>query len=122
MGVPISFLSKHSPEQFEIIWQASGNTKASAPKEILDTIYFHQIRESLSIVEIQAGDKKTENGRITLPSAMMEMVKSTLPSNLKAQLRFSGAIVDKLERKMNTVNYHDVINQTKNKLLSEKRI
>lgn len=35
MGVPISFLSKHSPEQFEIIWQASGNTKASAPKEIL---------------------------------------------------------------------------------------
>ncbi len=87
------------------------------PKEILDTIYFHQIRESLSIVEIQAGDKKTENGRITLPSAMMEMVKSTLPSNLKAQLRFSGAIVDKLERKMNTVNYHDVINQTKNKLL-----
>ena len=77
----------------------------------------NQIRESLSIVEIQAGDKKTENGRITLPSAMMEMVKSTLPSNLKAQLRFSGAIVDKLERKMNTVNYHDVINQTKNKLL-----
>jgi hypothetical protein len=35
MGVPISFLSKHSPEQFEIIWQASGNTKTSAPKEIL---------------------------------------------------------------------------------------
>ena len=35
MGVPISFLSKYSPEQFEIIWQASGNTKASAPKEIL---------------------------------------------------------------------------------------
>lgn len=35
MGVPISFLSKHAPEQFEIIWQASGNTKASAPKEIL---------------------------------------------------------------------------------------
>jgi len=35
MGVPISFLTKHSPEQFEIIWQASGNTRASAPKEIL---------------------------------------------------------------------------------------
>lgn len=38
MGVPISFLSKHSPEQFEIIWQASGNTKASAPKEILEEL------------------------------------------------------------------------------------
>lgn len=35
MGVPISFLDKYSPEQFEIIWQASGNTRASAPKEIL---------------------------------------------------------------------------------------
>lgn len=40
MGVPISFLSKHSPEQFEIIWQASGNTKASAPKEILDILNY----------------------------------------------------------------------------------
>jgi hypothetical protein len=38
MGVPISFLSKYSPEQFEIIWQASGNTKASAPKEILEEL------------------------------------------------------------------------------------
>ena len=40
MGVPISFLSKHSPEQFEIIWQASGNTRASAPKEILDILNY----------------------------------------------------------------------------------
>lgn len=38
MGVPISFLSKYSPEQFEIIWQASGNTKASAPKKILEEL------------------------------------------------------------------------------------
>jgi hypothetical protein len=38
MGVPISFLDKYSPEQFEIIWQASGNTRASAPKEILDKL------------------------------------------------------------------------------------
>ena len=35
MGVPISFLDKYSPEQFEIIWQASGNTRASAPTDIL---------------------------------------------------------------------------------------
>ena len=40
MGVPISFLSKHSPEQFEIIWQASGNTRASAPKEILERLKY----------------------------------------------------------------------------------
>lgn len=35
MGVPITFMDKHNPDQFEIIWQASGNTRASAPKEIL---------------------------------------------------------------------------------------
>jgi hypothetical protein len=38
MGVPISFLSKYSPDQFDIIWQASGNTRASAPKDILDRL------------------------------------------------------------------------------------
>ena len=35
MGVPISILDKYNPEQFEIVWQASGNTRASAPKEVL---------------------------------------------------------------------------------------
>lgn len=38
MGVPISFLDKYNPDQFEIIWQASGNTRASAPKEILNVL------------------------------------------------------------------------------------
>jgi hypothetical protein len=40
MGVPISFLDKYSPEQFEIIWQASGNTKASAPQDILRVLNY----------------------------------------------------------------------------------
>ncbi len=40
MGVPISFLGKYSPDQFEIIWQASGNTKASAPKEVLERLNY----------------------------------------------------------------------------------
>lgn len=35
MGVPITFLDKYNPNQFEIIWQASGNTRASAPKDVL---------------------------------------------------------------------------------------
>jgi hypothetical protein len=36
LGVPISFLDKYSPEQFEIIWQASGNTRASTPPNVLN--------------------------------------------------------------------------------------
>lgn len=35
MGVPITFLDKYCPEQYSILWQASGNTRASAPAEIL---------------------------------------------------------------------------------------
>lgn len=42
MGVPISFLDKYSPEQFEIIWQASGNTRASAPKDILERLKYQK--------------------------------------------------------------------------------
>ena len=40
MGVPITFLDKYNPEQFEIIWQACGNTRASAPAEILDSLNY----------------------------------------------------------------------------------
>lgn len=40
MGVPITFLDKYCPDQFEIIWQASGNTRASAPKEILQRLNY----------------------------------------------------------------------------------
>lgn len=35
MGVPITFLDSYCPEQFEIIWQASGNTRACCPHTIL---------------------------------------------------------------------------------------
>ncbi|MCQ2330030.1 MAG: adenine-specific methyltransferase EcoRI family protein [Paludibacteraceae bacterium] len=35
IGVPITFLDKYNPNQFEIIWQASGNTRASAPSDVL---------------------------------------------------------------------------------------
>ena len=36
MGVPITFLDKYNPRQFEIIWQASGNTRASTPHDVLE--------------------------------------------------------------------------------------
>ena len=40
MGVPITFLDKYNPEQFEIIWQASGNTRASAPSDVLERLHY----------------------------------------------------------------------------------
>lgn len=42
MGVPITFLGQYNPEQFEIIWQASGNTRASAPKDVLKRLNYRQ--------------------------------------------------------------------------------
>lgn len=38
MGVPITFLDKYNPNQFEIVWQASGNTRASAPIAVLKEV------------------------------------------------------------------------------------
>jgi len=40
MGVPITFLDKYCPEQFEILWQATGNTYANAPREVLKYLRF----------------------------------------------------------------------------------
>ena len=45
IGVPITFLDKYNPNQFEIIWQASGNTRASAPKEVLEIMGYTNHKE-----------------------------------------------------------------------------
>lgn len=45
MGVPITFLDKYNPNQFEIIWQASGNTRASAPREVLEIMGYTNHKE-----------------------------------------------------------------------------
>ena len=36
MGVPITFMDKYCPEQFEIIWQASGNAYANVPEGVME--------------------------------------------------------------------------------------
>ena len=38
IGVPVTFMDKYNPEQFEIIWQGSGNTRASAPRTVLERL------------------------------------------------------------------------------------
>ena len=40
MGVPITFLDKYNPDQFEIIWQASGNTRVCAPEAVLADLHY----------------------------------------------------------------------------------
>lgn len=62
MGVPITFLDKYSPEQFEIVWQASGNTRASAPKQILKILNYQVHSEDRGGCSIVNG--KRTYGRI----------------------------------------------------------
>lgn len=46
MGVPITFMDKYNPDQFEIIWQASGNTHICCPSDILhDVLHYIQHHE-----------------------------------------------------------------------------
>jgi hypothetical protein len=45
MGVPITFLDKYNPDQFEIIWQACGNTRASAPLQVLKELNYRPHKE-----------------------------------------------------------------------------
>ena len=38
MGVPITFLGRHNPKQFEILWLASGHSKTSMPKDVAEML------------------------------------------------------------------------------------
>lgn len=40
MGVPITFLDKYNPEQFEIIMLANGNARTNTPQHILDHVAY----------------------------------------------------------------------------------
>ena len=45
MGVPISFFSRYNPNQFEIIWQASGNTRKCAPESVMSEVGYTKNKE-----------------------------------------------------------------------------
>ena len=70
MGVPISFLDKYCPEQFEIIWQASGNTRASAPPNILKLLDYNQHPED-------RGGCTVVNGRRTYGRILIKKKESS---------------------------------------------
>jgi len=55
MGVPITFLDRYNPEQFEIIWQASGNTRTSAPESVLRSLGYSKHAEDRGGCGVVAG-------------------------------------------------------------------
>lgn len=55
MGVPITFLDKYSPDQFEIIMLANGNARTNVPPKILTEVGYRQHSEDRGGVGIING-------------------------------------------------------------------
>lgn len=84
--------------------------------EFEDSVNFHQIIESISIVEEEV---KKGSGKIVYSIEMVHHVFNSLPKETQARInlyQMRGAIL-KLEREINILSYKNVIDQTKNKLL-----
>lgn len=88
------------------------------PKETLENATHHFIIESINAVERQRGESKmNEEGRITLPSALIPVLTFFIQKQLLTTLKFNGGKIVRIQRKINTAHYHNVIDQTKNKLI-----
>lgn len=46
MGVPITFLDKYNPEQFELLWLASGHSGTTMPADIRELVGFDAVMKS----------------------------------------------------------------------------
>ena len=57
MGVPITFLDKYDPEQFEILMLANGNVRANADKALLDMVGYSRNPNDKGGVGVIAGKR-----------------------------------------------------------------
>ena len=57
MGVPITFLDKYSPDQFEIVMLANGNARTSVSSDILAEVGYRQHSEDRGGVGIINGQR-----------------------------------------------------------------
>lgn len=57
MGVPITFLDKYNPDQFNIIMLANGNARSNVPSDILSKVKYLQHSEDRGGVGIIDGQR-----------------------------------------------------------------
>lgn len=55
MGVPITFLDKYSPDQFEIVMLANGNARTNVPAKTLKAVKYRRHPEDRGGVGIIGG-------------------------------------------------------------------
>ncbi|MHC8948791.1 AbiTii domain-containing protein [Sphingobacterium hungaricum] len=121
------FVDKNLPQYRKIIspswivvldsWGNKQNLKIQLPdsfgKEVLDTISYHRVIESISIVERQIESFNENYGTLTLPEGIIEMFRKLY----KPQLDPQGGEVISTYREVNKLQYIDILEQTKNKLI-----
>ncbi|QUL78044.1 adenine-specific methyltransferase EcoRI family protein [Brevibacterium sp. SMBL_HHYL_HB1] len=57
MGVPISFLDKYDPEQFEILMMANGNARTNTPINVLESVRYHRHSEDKGGLGVINGER-----------------------------------------------------------------
>ncbi len=75
MGVPLTFMDKYNPDQFEIIWQAERSTYANASKEILERVKFDPSIKSGGGLGVAVLNGKTVYTRILIRNKHPEQPK-----------------------------------------------
>ena len=58
MGVPITYIEHHCPNQFEILWEASGNTRKSCPSNILKELKYKLMKDDKGGAPLIDGKRK----------------------------------------------------------------
>lgn len=58
MGVPITFLDKANPNQFEIIMLANGNARSNVDNEILTKVGYVKHKDNKGGIGIVNGERK----------------------------------------------------------------
>lgn len=98
-------------------WGNKQNLKIQLPdsfeKEFLDTISYHRVIESISIVERQIESFDENYGSLTLPEGIIKMFRNLY----KPQLDPQGGEVTSAYREVNKLQYVDILEQTNNKLI-----
>lgn len=98
-------------------WGRTQNIQIELPdsfgEKVLDVIHFHRIIESISIVEQQIKTFERVSGTLNLPNKVVKMIGDLY----KPQLDSQELTVVSGFREINKLQYQDVLDQTKNKLL-----
>jgi hypothetical protein len=87
-----------------------------AEEQGIEYLKFHKIQESISVIEIQLSRNDTRKSYINLTSKLIDSLSLLLERPLIMQIKLNSAVLQGF-REIDNIVYHNVIEQTKQKLL-----